>query len=292
MTDQTKNVPINIPIESDEDDLASGAEAVEDDDVIEIDADADDFDEDLSALDADDEEADETPEADAGPAEAPAIEAEPEPLAGVEQAGEAAEFEPAPTGVEEAEAEDAEIPEPFDPEVEPAEPARPEISREAVFLMMQELRGKSEQVARLTDQNGELMDRLRRKQAEFENFRKRGEREMQEAYSRARADLMGELLPIIDNFDLALYHADNANPEVILEGVQLIYKQLMDTLGRLGLDPIEAEGQPFDPELHDAVATETNEEVPDHTVITVLQRGFKLGDRMLRPARVKVAVEP
>jgi molecular chaperone GrpE len=290
MTDQMKNGPINIPIESD-DDLESAAGAAADDDVIEIDADADDFDEDLSSLE---EDADEAAAAPPAPEPAPVdepfdSELEPEPLTGVEEAVEAGEFEFAPSGAEPA----AAAPEAFDPEVEPAGgPARAEISREAVFLLMQELRGKSEQVARLTDQNNELMDRLRRKQAEFENFRKRGERENAEAYVRARADLVGELLPIIDNFDLALHHADNANPEVILEGVQLIYKQLMDTLGRLGLDPIEAEGQPFDPELHDAVATETNEEVPDHTVVMVLQRGFKLGDRMLRPARVKVAVQP
>ena len=169
---------------------------------------------------------------------------------------------------------------------------QPTITREAVFEMMQELRQKSEQISRMTDEKSDLMDRLLRKQAEFENFRKRGEREMHEAYVRARADLLGDLLPVLDNLDLALQHADSASPDVILEGVQLIYKQLMDTLARLGLETIEAEGLPFDPELHDAVATEPNEEVPDHTVVGVLQRGFKLGDRMLRPARVKVAVQP
>jgi molecular chaperone GrpE len=271
MTDQTKNGPINIPIESDDDAPTPPAES--DDDIIEIDGDAVDFDEDLTALDA--EAADVAAEPESGPIAEP-------------------ETEPVP----ELDAADAEEPFGFEADVEdeqaakegPAKPA--EISREAVFEMMQELRQKTEQIARMTDEKNDLMDRLLRKQAEFENFRKRGEREMHEAYGRARADLMGELLPVIDNFDLALHHAENASSDVIHEGVQLIYKQLMDTLGRLGLESIEAEGLPFDPELHDAVATEPNEEVPDHTVVGVLQRGFKLGDRMLRPARVKVAVQP
>lgn len=167
----------------------------------------------------------------------------------------------------------------------------PEISREAVFELMQELRQKTDALARLTDERSDLYDKLLRKQAEFENFRKRGEREMQEAYVRARADLLTDLLPVLDNFDLAMQHADNASADVIHEGMQLIHRQMLDSLLRLGLEPIDADGQPFDPELHEAVATEVSEEVPDHTVVNVLQRGYRLGDRLLRPARVKVAVQ-
>lgn len=175
-----------------------------------------------------------------------------------------------------------------------APPASPQvdISREAVYELMQELRQKSEQVARLGEEKNDLLDKLLRKQAEFENFRKRGEREMQEAYARARADLVGDLLPILDNFSLALQHADSATAEVIHEGVLLINKQLVDALARFGLEAIEAEGLPFDPELHEAVMTEQREDVADHTVVEVLQRGYKLGERLLRPARVKVAVQP
>ena len=261
MTDPTNNAPIRIPIESDDDPPKSTDEF--EDDVIEIDGDAVDFDDDLTSDDEPTEPADE-------PAEAP-----------VAAAPEAAPVAPVAAA------------EPFDEEVTPETGAKvPEISREAVFEMMQELRQKSEQITRLSDEKNDLYDKLLRKQAEFENFRKRGEREMQEAYIRARADVLLDLLPIIDNFDLALHHAENSSAEVILEGVQLIYRQLLDTLGRLGLEPIDAEGQPFDPELHDAVATETTDEVPDQTVLSVLQRGFRLGDRMLRHARVKVAVQP
>lgn len=166
------------------------------------------------------------------------------------------------------------------------------VSKQAVIELMTELRQKTESIARLSDERSDLYDKLLRKQAEFENFRKRGEREMQEAYVRARSDLLLDLLPVLDNFDLAVQHADTTNPDAIREGVHLIHKQLFDSLYRLGLEPIDADGQPFDPEMHEAVATEPTDEAPDHTVLVVLQRGYKLGDRMLRPARVKVAVTP
>ena len=253
MSDQTENGPINIPIQSDDDDDAPETPADDRDDVIEIDGDAVEADADIT-----DYEIEETEEP--APVESRAVD---------------------PRAVD------------IDPVVVVPEPPKAsEISREAVFDMMNELRHKTEQIARLVDEKTDLYDKVLRKQAEFENFRKRGEREMQEAYVRARADLLTEMLPVLDNFDLALHHAENAGAEVIHEGVQLIYKQLIDTLARLGLDPIDADGQPFDPELHEAVATEQNAEVPDHTVVMVMQRGFKLGDRLLRPARVKVAVQP
>ena len=176
--------------------------------------------------------------------------------------------------------------------VDDAEDPQPSFSRDAVFDLMQELRQKSEQITRLTDEKNDLFDKLLRKQAEFENFRRRSERETQEAFSRARAEVLGDFLPVLDNFMLALLHAEASGADAIHEGVQLINKQLVDTMSRLGLEPIDAEGLVFDPELHEAVATESREDVPDHTVVAVFQRGYKLGDRLLRPARVKVAVQP
>jgi molecular chaperone GrpE len=172
------------------------------------------------------------------------------------------------------------------------ETVQPAFSRDAVFDLMQELRQKSEQITRLTDEKNDLFDKLLRKQAEFENFRRRSEREMLEAFGRARAEVLGDFLPVLDNFMLALLHADTSGADAIHEGVQLINKQLVDTMSRLGLEPIDAEGSAFDPELHEAVATEPREDVPDHTVVAVFQRGYRLGDRLLRPARVKVAVQP
>jgi molecular chaperone GrpE len=282
-----KNRPINIPIESDDDD-ALPSDLNDADDVIEIDGDAVDVDGDLADIEAEIETAapaaasDEASDGDAEssrpkPDETPTVEVD--PIVELEDA----DFDP--VVVPEAAASETA------PDVEAA-PKPPEISREAVFEMMTELRQKTEQITRLVDEKNDLYDKLLRKQAEFENFRKRGEREMQEAYLRARADLVTDLLPIVDNFDLAMHHAENAGADVLHEGVQLIHKQFMDTLARFGLDAIDAGGQPFDPELHEAVATEESDEVPDHTVVYVLQRGFKLGDRMLRPARVKVAVQP
>jgi molecular chaperone GrpE len=295
MTDPTNNAPMRIPIESDDDPPKSADELEDDTDTIEIDGDALDFDADLNA-EFEAEIAAKAPDAPAAePVDAAEAAEAPAPAEEAEEATEVEEAEEEEAPVVAAAEAPAEAGEAFDTEVvaEGKEGAKPgEISREAVFEMMQELRQQTEQIARLGDEKNDLYDKLLRKQAEFENFRKRGEREMQEAYIRARADVLLDLLPIIDNFDLALHHAENASPEVIQEGVQLIYRQLLDTLGRLGLEPINAEGQPFDPELHDAVATETTEEVPDNTVLTVLQRGFKLGDRMLRHARVKVSVQP
>lgn len=332
MADQSNRGPINIPIESLDDDAAStGAGGGHDDDVFEIDGDSVQLDNDPFIFDSGDD-LNVTHEAPVQNEAQFLDTAENEPVAiTVDSPGEDAVIvEPIPVVVDapieaDALADDAEELDPdeaptltdidppveaesdidppvvaasdFDPPVAPAGSAAdsgqraPEISRQAVIDLMLELRQKTDAIARLSDERTDLYDKLLRKQAEFENFRKRGEREMQEAYVRARADLLTDLLPVLDNFDLAMQHAENASADVIHEGMRLIYRQMLDSLLRIGLEPIDADGQPFDPELHEAVATEVSEEVPDHTVVNVLQRGYRLGDRMLRPARVKVAVQ-
>ncbi|HUP60199.1 MAG TPA: nucleotide exchange factor GrpE [Thermoanaerobaculia bacterium] len=131
-------------------------------------------------------------------------------------------------------------------------------------------------------------DRYLRTLADFENFRKRGEREKMEFYKHALAGVLKDILPVLDNFDRALEHAEEGDD--FHKGTLLIYKQLYDVLQRNGLRPIEESNVHFDPNIHEAVVREEDPSVPSHTVTAVLQKGYFLHDRLLRPAMVKVAV--
>jgi molecular chaperone GrpE len=122
----------------------------------------------------------------------------------------------------------------------------------------------------------EFKDRYLRTLADFENFRKRSEREKNDYFKYAMAGVIKDLLPVLDNFDRALEHAEEGDD--FHKGVSLIYKQLFDVLRR------------FDPNIHEGVVTEEDPSVPNHTVVAVLQKGYFLHDRLLRPAMVKVAV--
>jgi molecular chaperone GrpE len=137
-------------------------------------------------------------------------------------------------------------------------------------------------------ENLQLKDRYLRTLADFENFRKRSEREKSDFFKYALAGLLRELLPVLDNFDRALDHAGDGDD--FHRGVLLIYKQLFDTLTKHGLRPIDQSNVPFDPKIHEAVIREENPSVPSQTVVGVLQKGYFLHDRLLRPAMVKVAV--
>jgi molecular chaperone GrpE (heat shock protein) len=132
-----------------------------------------------------------------------------------------------------------------------------------------------------------LRDQLLRSLADFDNYRKRTERERADFHRYATSNLLRDLLPILDNFERALSHAPD---EEFGRGVALIYKQLMDTLTRNGLRPIEEANVPFDPNIHEGVMREETDQYPSHTVTEVLQKGYFLHDRLLRPAMVKVAV--
>ena len=149
-------------------------------------------------------------------------------------------------------------------------------------------RAKAADSSPLVQENADLKDRYLRTLADFENFRKRSDREKSDFFKYALAGLMRELLPVLDNFDRALDHAEQGDD--FHKGVLLIYKQLYDALTKHGLKPIDESNVPFDPKIHEAVVREEYPSVPSHTVIAVLQKGYFLHDRLLRPAMVKVAV--
>jgi molecular chaperone GrpE len=136
-----------------------------------------------------------------------------------------------------------------------------------------------------------LLDRLARSQAEFDNARKRAAREQQDFREYALADAVKALLPTLDSFERALATSAGDKSE-FRGGVELIFKQLQDTLAKLGLQPIQAKGEPFDPNLHQAIEMVDSTDLPDHHVIEELQRGYKLKERLLRPSMVKVARDP
>lgn len=140
----------------------------------------------------------------------------------------------------------------------------------------------------LREENEQLKNRVLRTLADYENFRKRVDREKADFFKYALANVMKEIVPVLDNFDRALDHAEEGDE--FHKGVLLIYKQLFDVLRKNGLTPIDEAGVRFDPNIHEAVVREEDDSVPSHTVVAVLQKGYFLHDRLLRPALVRVAV--
>ncbi len=157
-----------------------------------------------------------------------------------------------------------------------------------------ELRRVQIDVQRLRDENRELTDRFARRQADFENYRRRIERERAETYGRVAGEVAGHLLPVVDNLRRALEAEATGAGESekfrhFLHGVELISRQLDGVLDNLGVKPVPTVGQPFDPHIHEAVATVQTDEYEPDTVTEELVRGYRLGDKLIRPAMVKVA---
>jgi molecular chaperone GrpE len=144
---------------------------------------------------------------------------------------------------------------------------------------------------RLRAEVADLQDRLLRRQAEFENFRRRTERDRSDFFEYAGMEFVRELLPILDDFERA--RKTECSDDSYRTGIELIYQRLQDVLKKLGLEPIEvAPGTEFDPNLHQAVVRQETEEAPDHTILEEFQRGYNFKGKLLRPAMVKVAVKP
>jgi molecular chaperone GrpE len=146
------------------------------------------------------------------------------------------------------------------------------------------------ELARLTRERDELKDLLLRKSAEFDNYRKRIERERQTLSENIAAGVLEELLPMLDDLERALaVDTDATSAEAYRKGVELIQRQLSETIRKRGVTPIEALGADFDPNYHQAVSYEPAEGRRDGEVIEEFRRGYRIGDRLLRPSMVKVA---
>ena len=155
-----------------------------------------------------------------------------------------------------------------------------EEAEDAVAEDIQEISEEIDELSKVTAARDEYLDSLRRLQADFENYKKRVQRQQRDLQERAAEDLVVKLLPVLDNFDLALAHAE--------AGVEPIYRSLMDVLGAAGLERLEPISMPFDPNEHDAVLHEEGDGAETPEVIEVLRAGYRWKGRVLRPAMVKV----
>jgi molecular chaperone GrpE len=145
-------------------------------------------------------------------------------------------------------------------------------------------------IEQLAEQVAELNERALRQAAELENYKKRTEREKADFFKRANEGLVKDILPVLDNLERALAHArENADLASLLEGMELVRSELLMTLERHGLEAVEALGQPFDPELHEAMMQQENPELDENTVMNEMQKGYLFQGRLLRPAMVVVS---
>ena len=147
---------------------------------------------------------------------------------------------------------------------------------------------EADPIAVLEEERDGLRDQLLRLRAEFQNYRKRTARDNERIRARATESLMADLLPVMDHLELALSHADD-DSGALAEGINMVLRQFVDTLGKHGLEPIASEGETFDPELHEALMQQPSEEVEEGKVLTEFQKGYHLGDAVLRHAKVIVS---
>jgi len=175
------------------------------------------------------------------------------------------------------------------PEEPVASPAEAAPSPAPVSETQADERVEESELARLQEEAGRMRELAQRKQAEFENFRKRMERERQDLARYAGADVVKEVLQVLDNLERARSYAAGSSEEQLKDGIELIHRQLEEILTRLGLTEVESQGKPFDPHVHEAVSQQQTEEHPEGTVLEVFQKGYLFKDRLLRPAMVSVA---
>lgn len=176
-----------------------------------------------------------------------------------------------------------------DPPTNENEAALPPAEPENAILREEVERMRAERDAAVSDRDA-LQQRLLRLQADFENARKRDAKERSELRDYSVGSAMETFLPVVDNFRLALSSTGSA--EQLRTGVELIVKQMEDALRSLSIEPIETIGAEFDPRVHEALEMVEREDVPDHQVIEEIRRGYRIKERLLRPALVKVASNP
>ncbi|MCB2211985.1 nucleotide exchange factor GrpE [bacterium] len=145
-------------------------------------------------------------------------------------------------------------------------------------------------ITELTEENDRLRDQMLRARAEFENFRRRKNREFEEFSALANESLIEDLLPVLDDLALLINNAeDKQDVAGLLEGAKLIQQKFSDTLRKRGLEEVKAEGEPFDPDLHEALLETPSPDAEPGTILNVHQTGYKLGNKLIRPSRVIIA---
>jgi molecular chaperone GrpE len=156
-----------------------------------------------------------------------------------------------------------------------------------------EATGPEAELAKIREERDKIRDQLLRTAADFDNFRKRTQKDLAEEKKRAKEDVVREFLPVIDNLERAVSAATTASDiTAVVEGVRMVLKLFEDQAGRLGLTKVKAVGERFDPALHDAIQQVETDEHPPGTVISEVVAGFRLGDKLVRPAMVVVARKP
>jgi molecular chaperone GrpE len=178
------------------------------------------------------------------------------------------------------------------PEQMPGDPVAPDIESSPEQPLTDE---QFQQLKAQAAKADEHWNQLLRTAADLDNYKKRAAREKQEAIKHANESLLGKLIPVLDNFEMALAAASSTNAESadsLQQGVSMIQQQLKQALADASLEEINATGQPFDPNYHEAVSQQESTEVPEGHVLQQLRKGYKLRDRLLRPATVIVAKAP
>lgn len=171
---------------------------------------------------------------------------------------------------------------------EPAEKPAAKKGDPILEAMIQAKNEAQEALKQTQKEAKDLYERLARVSADFDNFRKRQQKEKQDAIKFANEGLVKEIIPVLDNFERAFKAAENSDPKLV-EGIRMVHKQLEDTLGRFGVVAFTTVGQPFDPAKAEAVGGRDDPNVPSQTVLEEFQRGYMLHDRLIRPALVIVA---
>lgn len=176
--------------------------------------------------------------------------------------------------------------------IRPVTDAPPSPAPQEETVPAERLAEESERALRAEEESGRLREALLRKAADFENLKRRSEREKADYTRFALTETMRDLVGVLDNFERALTHASASGSDEFRTGVEMIARQLVEVLRKYGVTEIVALGAPFDPQFHEAMMREESADAPPGTVLEVLQKGYVLNDRLLRPSMVKVSAAP
>jgi molecular chaperone GrpE len=194
--------------------------------------------------------------------------------------------------VEEARPVAVAMPDPEPEPVPPPAPQAPPVPDPRIAVLEDQVARERERALRAEEDGGRVREALLRKSADFDNLKRRTEKDKADYFRFALAEAFTDILSVVDNFERALQHRGDATGDEFHAGIDMIARQLAETLKKYGVVEVPARELPFDPNVHEAVVREETETVAPGTVLEVLQKGYLLHDRLLRPSRVKVAASP